>query len=452
MAMPVDTKYYSHPNWPGHVAGPNGFNWNQYTVTVGPLEVSPLNAPAASYFLMARDVAAAVNGTGPSWRVTWSTETADADPGAGMVSANSATVASITEIYLDDLDDAEADRSGLIALFDSSTSTVKGKIGLSSIEDRTQWLVADVVGASDNDGYWTISVRNAVGPAAELEFADAATLVAGFTPNGDVGDAGASLPFAWNAESGGGDPGAGAVAANHVDLALATELYVGDLDATGADIAAEIVALGGINHTPKAIIVVRSKSAASTSRRYNLTGVTDSGDFLTLAITYLSGTGSLAGGEALYLSYSASGNDGATGPAGNIGDLPAQTATTELADDDLLVVHDNSAAGTRKVTVQNAKKAFVLTASPVSEDVDPAVANTRYICDTSAEGFTITLPATPAEGDAIGIADAGANFATNNLIVARNGKTISADASDLVVDRDRATFELIYIGGDWRIV
>ncbi|MEP3114931.1 hypothetical protein [Nisaea sp.] len=458
MAMSVDTKYYSHPNWPQHVAGPNGFYWNQYTVTVGPLEVSPLNAPAASYFLMARDVVAAVNGTGPSWRVAWSTETGGADPGVGMVAANSATVASITEIYLDDLDDAETDRSGLIAQFDSSTSTVKGKIGLSNIEDRTQWVVADVIGTSDNDGYWTISVQNPVGPAAELGFESGATLVMGVTPNGDAGDAGTSLSFGWIAATAGGDPGAGLGAANHADLALATELYLDELDAVGVDISAEIIGLNGINHSPKAIVVLRSKAAPSIAHRYSLTGVTDGAGFMTLTVTHLSGAGAFADGDPVYLSYSTSGNDGidgedgGTGPAGNIGDIPAQTETTDLADDDLLVVHDDSAGGTRKITVLNARKAFVLTASLVSEDVDPAVVNTRYVCDTSVAPFTITLPAAPAEGDTIGIADAGDTFATKNLTIARNGKTIAGAASDLVVDLDRATFVLIHISGDWRII
>lgn len=148
----------------------------------------------------------------------------------------------------------------------------------------------------------------------------------------------------------------------------------------------------------------------------------------------------------------ATGATGATGPAGDMGDIPAQTEVTELAGADFVVIYDASAGATRKASIDNAKKAFVLTASPVSSAVALAVVGTLYVCDTSAAPFTITLPATPAEGARLGFTDAGANFAAKNLTIARNGKTIAGAASDLVVDLDRATFELIYIGGDWRVV
>ncbi|SDG44492.1 hypothetical protein [Thalassobaculum litoreum] len=87
-----------------------------------------------------------------------------------------------------------------------------------------------------------------------------------------------------------------------------------------------------------------------------------------------------------------------------------------------------------------------------SANVNPAALATRYICDTSGGAFTITLPATPVDGDRIGIADDGGDFATNNLTLARNGNTIGGVAEDLVCDLDRATFELLFIGSDWRIV
>jgi hypothetical protein len=54
--------------------------------------------------------------------------------------------------------------------------------------------------------------------------------------------------------------------------------------------------------------------------------------------------------------------------------------------------------------------------------------------DTSGGAFTITLPATPASGDSINVADSGHIFGTNNLTIGRNGSTIEAEAADFILD------------------
>ena len=63
-----------------------------------------------------------------------------------------------------------------------------------------------------------------------------------------------------------------------------------------------------------------------------------------------------------------------------------------------------------------------------------AVANHKYMCDTTAAGFTLTLPATPAAGDAFIIVDALSQFETNPLILAGNGKNIESIAEDMNID------------------
>lgn len=72
------------------------------------------------------------------------------------------------------------------------------------------------------------------------------------------------------------------------------------------------------------------------------------------------------------------------------------------------------------------------------------------IADSSLGSFTLTLPATPAPGDQVVIAD-GADFSTNNVTVARNGSTIEELAEDLVLNIQGASVTMIYSGVTWQV-
>ena len=78
------------------------------------------------------------------------------------------------------------------------------------------------------------------------------------------------------------------------------------------------------------------------------------------------------------------------------------------------------------------------------------VASGRYAIDTSGGAVTATLPASPNAGDAIFFMDAGGVFATNNLILARNGNTIMGAASDLSVTVNNDSVGVVYNGATWR--
>jgi len=80
-----------------------------------------------------------------------------------------------------------------------------------------------------------------------------------------------------------------------------------------------------------------------------------------------------------------------------------------------------------------------------------ATSGSRHAVDTSSAVVTATLPASPATGDAIFFADAGENYATNNLTIARNGNTIMGSATDMTVSTNNQSFGLFYNGSTWRI-
>ena len=79
-----------------------------------------------------------------------------------------------------------------------------------------------------------------------------------------------------------------------------------------------------------------------------------------------------------------------------------------------------------------------------------AVSGDRIIADTSGGTFTITLPATPTTGDNVTFAD-GANWATNNLTVARNSSTIEGLTEDLILDINGIILDFVYDGTTWEI-
>lgn len=72
-----------------------------------------------------------------------------------------------------------------------------------------------------------------------------------------------------------------------------------------------------------------------------------------------------------------------------------------------------------------------------------------YYGDCSSTSITLTLPATPQQGDYIKLV--GDNWAINNLTLGRNGETIEGAAEDLIVDVDDVTLELIYDGATWQV-
>ena len=78
-----------------------------------------------------------------------------------------------------------------------------------------------------------------------------------------------------------------------------------------------------------------------------------------------------------------------------------------------------------------------------------AVDGDQLLIDTSGSGIgsaiTITLPASPSVGSEVHFIDSGANFASNNLTIARNSSNILGAASNLVVSTNGAAFTLVFV-------
>jgi hypothetical protein len=80
-----------------------------------------------------------------------------------------------------------------------------------------------------------------------------------------------------------------------------------------------------------------------------------------------------------------------------------------------------------------------------------AVDKQGVLADTAGGAFTVTLPATPATGAQVVVADSGSFWGTNNLTVARNGSTIGGLAENLVCDITGASVQFVYDGSTWEV-
>jgi hypothetical protein len=78
----------------------------------------------------------------------------------------------------------------------------------------------------------------------------------------------------------------------------------------------------------------------------------------------------------------------------------------------------------------------------------------KVAADTTAGAFTLTLPATPSNGDTITVLDYAGTFDTNNLTIARNGSNIESLAEDMTCNVEDAAFTLVFVGSTvgWKVV
>ena len=74
-----------------------------------------------------------------------------------------------------------------------------------------------------------------------------------------------------------------------------------------------------------------------------------------------------------------------------------------------------------------------------------AVDGDQILANTTANPITVTLPASPATGDEVSFLDARGTFASNNLIVDRNGQPINTGTSNLTISTAGQSFSLVYV-------
>jgi hypothetical protein len=74
-----------------------------------------------------------------------------------------------------------------------------------------------------------------------------------------------------------------------------------------------------------------------------------------------------------------------------------------------------------------------------------AVAGEGYFVNTTSGVITVTLPASPTQGDEVHIIDYAGTFDTNNVTVARNGSNIDGNTTNGILGTNRLNVRFVYV-------
>jgi len=82
-----------------------------------------------------------------------------------------------------------------------------------------------------------------------------------------------------------------------------------------------------------------------------------------------------------------------------------------------------------------------------------AVSGNGYFVNTTSGQITVTLPASPSAGDAVGVADYANTADTNKIILDRNGNNIQGSASNFDMNTEGRSVLLVYVDATqgWKV-
>lgn len=282
---------------------------------------------------------------------TFSSTTADADPGSGILRLNNATIASATALYIDNLETNGADVSAWINTWDDSDSTIKGFLVFKNKADATIFHIFAVSGSVvDGTGYRKVTISHVAG-AGTLSNTDLVTVqfyrtgdkgtqgIQGVQGDqgiqgvqGDAGPTGATgatvgVVQVYSTTITDADPGAGIFRFNNATLASVTQGYFDNLEDGGASITALLDTLDDSTSNNKGLLVFRGITTPTAFAIFTVTGtVVDGTGYRKVTLTHVASGGTWTNGEDFAWLFAATGTKGDTGaPGAGSGDMLAAT-------------------------------------------------------------------------------------------------------------------------------
>jgi hypothetical protein len=262
----------------------------------------------------------------------WDSDTTDADSGAGKVWFNNATLASVTTVYVDDVDTNSVNINTFVDSFDDGGSTITGSILVIKKGDSSVYALYDVTGAvTSASTYSKVAVTHV---QSNGTFTDADPVDMVFTRAGDKGDTGSTgstgATGATGSSAGGlhyqfetsitdADQGAGKLWLNNGTVGSATVLYLDDDDNDGVDVSAFTATWDDSTHTAlRGYIRFQARDTSTDWALFSITGATtDATAYQKFAVTHIASAGTFSDTEVLDVYFSRTGDDG-TGALDNI--------------------------------------------------------------------------------------------------------------------------------------
>lgn len=249
--------------------------------------------------------------TGITWN--FSTATADADPGAGIIRFNHATLASVTQIFFDNVSALGADVSAWLDSFDDAGGALDRGVLTLQTADATGLMVARVTGSVvDGTGYRKVSVTPVTTAGS---FGGEATISVQFSRAAEDGLDGVTAGYRFNFDSSASmaDPGAGDFRLNNATLSGVTAAAVSDQSAaTGnPDVSAAVLTWDDSTNTVRGDLIIKDVAAPQNFAVYSITGAsTDNSGWTQLALTYVTHAGSFTNGNPCAIEFTRNGDAG----------------------------------------------------------------------------------------------------------------------------------------------
>jgi hypothetical protein len=254
----------------------------------------------------------------------FSSVTTATDPGAGFFQLNNATPSSATAFYINETDANGASLASVIQAIPSGSQLYITKVGAPA-----NYIAATVSSTATDNGAWDSFVLSACTAQGTISNGDTVSVVVMRSGiQGVAGPSGGGIPWAWDTATGAADPGTGKIRGNNATLSSITAFYVSATDANGASEATWLDAIDDSTSTLKGYLQLVKTSAAANSMLFQVTGVSGSGAYRTIAVTYVSGSATLSAGDSIALTSARTGDKGDGGGVVDHGEL------TGLGDDD----------------------------------------------------------------------------------------------------------------------
>jgi microcystin-dependent protein len=370
---------------------------HSHTVTgtaaaTGGSETRPTNV-AVKFIILALPAAASAATLGVNGLLyTWDTGTTAADPGTGKLRVNNATVASATALYINETGADGCGYGPLIATWDDSTATNKGKLHIYKVGSLSTFAIFTITGTlTDSGTYDQLSLTYVTGNGT---FASGDQLAVIFVPNGDAGAAGstgaagtdAGIRWTFATSTTMGDPSSGNVRFNNATPASVTAIAISRNSAESGNpsMSAWINTWDDSSSTTKGQIVVRDLTDATNQLVFAITAVTDNTTWLQLTVSLVSGSSLPAASDSLAFSFYRTGDQGASGSGS--GDVTGQASSV---DGEIALFSSTTGKVIKRATGSGLVKiaSGVMSTAASGTDYAPATSGSAILKGNGAGGF-----------------------------------------------------------------